>query len=283
MLGCLTLATALAWAGPATAGASECPRLGDVVTELGQVLAADAAATAASEIILQDQGASWSIEVRGHQSSYADPSRDCRERARVAAVFAALALEPPDAGEVGAQLAPRSAPPPPQAGSYALEIAPLFALATIAGGASAVVGWGGQARVSRAGKPVGLSLGLEAATLSRMDLGSYGASITRAPVDLSVRLGKAFGPWALAGELGAYVAYLRVRGSGLLEDRVSTHADVGARVAVLARLRSRLAPFLSVQAEMSARRFDLAVDPSGTLGSAPRLWVSALAGGVFDL
>jgi caa(3)-type oxidase subunit IV len=71
---------------------SDCPRLSEVVAALGQVVAADVAQAAASEIAIRDLGSSWQIEVRAHASSYAEPARNCAERAKVAAVFAALVM-----------------------------------------------------------------------------------------------------------------------------------------------------------------------------------------------
>jgi hypothetical protein len=39
-----------------------------------------------------------------------------------------------------------------------------------------------------------------------------------------------------------------------------------------------LSPFLAFQAEFSARRFSLMVDPIGDVGTAPRIWLGLLAG-----
>jgi hypothetical protein len=40
----------------------------------------------------------------------------------------------------------------------------------------------------------------------------------------------------------------------------------------------RVSPFLALQTELSARRFDLVVDSIGNVGTAPRIWLGALAG-----
>jgi len=278
LLGCLTLVAGVCAGGEAQAQ-DECPRLADVVAGLGQVLTSEQAEDAADEIAIRDQGASWSIEVRGHASTYSDPARNCAERARVATVFAALALEPADAAP---------APPPPaqteqHPARFSLEAGPLLTFATWAQARNAPAGVGGQARLGRSGERLGLSLGLQAAAFSRLDLEGYGASITRAACDLSGRILFSPGPLIVAGDLGPGLALLRVRGSGLAESPAASRLDVGVRAAILARLRSRLAPFVAAQIELGFRRFPMTVHPSGEIGSAPRLWLGLVAGGAFDL
>jgi hypothetical protein len=277
LLGCFTLGTGVCTGGAAQAAESECPRLSDVVAGLGQVLTTEQVEDAAAEIVLRDQGADWSIEVRGQISTYSDPVRNCAERARVATVFAALALEPID--KAPAVPAPAERP----TGRLSLEAGPQLSLAALAQGRNTPVGWGGQARLSRTGEHLGGSLGLEAAAFSKLDLGWYGASITRAACDLSGRVSFAPGSFILAGELGPYLAFLRVRGTGLRQTSSVNRMDVGGRVGLTARLRTRLAPFLAVQAELGVRRFDLMVNPSGNMGTMPRLWLGFIAGGALDL
>lgn len=279
MLGCLTLAAGMGTSRGALADQDGCPRLEDVVAGLGQVLTTGQAEEAAAEILIRDQGASWSIEVRGRSSSYSDPGRHCAERARVAAVFAALALEPLETEE------PVVAPtePPAPARRLSLEAGAQLVLATLAQGRNTPLGGGGQVRIVRSGEHLGVSLGIEAAAFSKLNLGWYGASITRAACDLSGRVSWALGSLILAGELGPYLALLRVRGTGLDATSGVNRVDMGGRVGLLVRLDSRLAPFLALQAELGARRFDLTVAPSGNIGSAPRLWLGLVVGASFDM
>ncbi len=278
LLGCLTLATGVCTSGDARA-ADDCPRLADVVAGLGQVLTTQQAEEAAGQIVIRDQGVSWSIEVGSHASTYADPARNCAERARVATVFAALALEPARDDEPP-RPSPQAESPPAR---FSFEAGPLVVLALLAQAHNWSVGWGGQARLIRSGERLGLSLGLEAAAFSRLELEGYGVSITRAAIDLSGRILFWPGQFVLAGELGPSLAVLRVHGSGLAESPASSRVDVGARAAITGRLRTRLAPFLALQAELGARRFGLTVHPSGEIGAAPRLWLGLVVGGAFDL
>jgi hypothetical protein len=266
--------------------AARCPNTADVVAGLAQILEAKPGNAWATEIVIHDQGSSWEIEVRGHRSTYSDPARNCEERARVATVFAALVLEPLDADQTGVSVpaAAKKTPPRPAPPRYAVEFAPLLAVAMGAQDCKSILGWGAQGRGSVSGEYLGLSVGAEAAAFDELEVGPYGASILRAALDLSGRLSWRPGPFGLAAELGPYLGLLRVRGTGLFEDSTSSHVDAGARWALLARLRGpRLGPFLVLQAELGGRRFDLTVDPSGSMGTAPRIWLGLALGGVLDL
>jgi hypothetical protein len=279
LLACLCLAAPRSV--QAADNASDCPRQGDIVAALGQVVATDGADAAVSEIAVRDLGASWHIEVRGRASTYAEPARNCAERARVAAVFAALVLAPPDRDE-DAEAATSS----DQAASRSyrlpltVELAPLLA---VAAGANVPLGGGGQLRIAHSGQHLGLAGGAEATAFSKLDAGTYGASVTRIAFDVSAREAWSSESLGFAAELGPYLALLRVRGTGLYENGTSNHVDAGGRAAFTARLRGRLAPFMSVQAALGARRVDLVVDPGGTLGHVPRLWLGLSAGVALDL
>jgi hypothetical protein len=262
----------------------ECPSVADVEAGLAQVLTTRLGSRSAAGIEIHDQGPTWTIEVLGHASTYSDPSRDCAERGRVAVVFAALILEPLE-GDLPAGLSGRDEKKAParEVGPYSLAVAPLFVWTAGAQGHSTPVGLGGQARLGVSGRRFGFSFGGEAAAFSKLDLGRYGASFSRAAFDLSARVSWRMGWLGLSADLGPYLAFLRVSGSGLSEGATSTHADAGARGAILARLLPlRLSPFVALQAHAGIRQFDLAVDPSGNIGRAPLVWVGLLLGGVWD-
>lgn len=260
---------------------SDCPRLSEVVAALGQVVTGEVAQAAASEIAIRDLGPSWQIEVRAHASSYVDPARHCAERARVAAVFAALVIEPPDRDD-GPEPDPSATGASPTASRrrFTLQLAPLVA---VAAGANVPWGAGGQGRFAFSAEHLGLALGAEAAAFSKLDASKYGASITRIAFDLSARTLWSPGRVGFAAELGPYFSLLRVRGTELYQSSSSNHLDAGARAAIMARLQGRWAPFLLAEAMFSARRLDLRAEPGGTIGSVPRLWLGLSAGAALDL
>ena len=95
--------TLLAWGAQAqTVGLSGpeagCPGVALLRRELPRALQrhelARPGASAAIAVRVTDQGASYEVEVDGRRTRYHDPRRRCDERARSAAVFVALVLEP---------------------------------------------------------------------------------------------------------------------------------------------------------------------------------------------
>jgi len=79
--------------------AGDCPAGADIDAALAQLLSTEAGRTSSAAITVRDLGATWSVHVAGRSATYSDPDRNCSERTKVAAVFVALVLEPPDIGE----------------------------------------------------------------------------------------------------------------------------------------------------------------------------------------
>jgi len=122
----------------------DCPSGADVDSALAQLLRAGSGSSAA--VTVRDLGTNWTVQVAGRSATYSDPDRNCLERTRIAAVFAALVLEPPDVGD------PSPAPPkresagsaqPRQIRAHRLALAPEFLVAPGAGQAQLCLdlGW----------------------------------------------------------------------------------------------------------------------------------------------
>jgi hypothetical protein len=286
-IACLTLAgTLLAGMGVAAADGSrsDCPRVADVTAKLDQLLVRGVRADSiAQKIVIRDRGPSWDIDVAGHSASYADPARDCPERVRVATVFAALALEPPDReppAEVGV-LAPKTGAPPTTV-QQGLELAPELVLGLRDGDTATT--WGGALRWQISGARLGLTAGLNGAMPAVFRAGAYEASLARMIVDVSPRVRLLAGSASFSLELGPFAGLLFSRGRNLSPGGSATSVDAGARVAVRVELaRRKLSPFLAAQGELSVRRFRMLVEPSGDVGSAPRVWLALLVGAAVGL
>lgn len=281
-------------------GGSDCPGLGDVVSRLAQLLGAGTvAATAAQKIVLRDHGGSWEIEAAGQRASYADPARDCGERARVATVFAALALEPPAPAEPALEpaapaeptleivaparpvdVAPPQQPPSMPGGSlrHRLELSPELVLGLGAG--DTTTAWGGALRWHLSGARLGLTVGLHGVAPAVVRAGAYEASLARVVLDVSPRVRLSAGSASFALELGPYAGLLFAKGRDLTPGASSTNVDAGVRGAVRFEVAwwRTVSPFVAVQAELGVRRFRLLVEPSGDVGSAPRMWLALLLG-----
>lgn len=265
--------------------ANDCPQVTEVASKLDQLLVNQVngpeAGGTADKIVIRDRGASWEIEVAGHHTSYDDPVRDCSERARVSAVFAALALEPPDheppAEVVVHKEAPSVAPSPIR---QRIELAPALVLGL--GADDTAMTWGGDVRWQISGARLALTAGLGGMMPAVVRAGAYEASLARVVFDVSPRIWLRAGSARLALELGPFAGWLFAKGRNLSPDGSSTSVDAGARLAVRVELAWRtLAPFLAAHAELSVRRFRMLVEPSGDVGAAPRVWLGLLLGAAF--
>jgi len=258
----------------------DCPASAEVDAALAQLLRAGSGSSAA--VTVRDLGTSWTVQVAGRSATYSDPGRNCLERTRIAAVFAALVLEPPDVGD------PSPAPPiresagsaqPRQIRAHRLALAPEFLVAPGAGQRSSALTWGGSLRWLASGERFGLTAGLEASYPAVAKVQEYELSLARISLDTSASISWRWGPAELGVEIGPYAALLLAHGRGLDPNGSSTHFDAGGRLGLRAETIGRwLSPFLAFQAEFSARRFSLMVDPIGDVGTAPRIWLGLLAG-----
>jgi hypothetical protein len=273
----------------------DCPSAAAVTAALGSALGGDAKAGAADAPRVGDEGDRFWVTARGQTRQYPDPGRDCDERARAAAVFIALALDPPvvpvapapparaGAAEEVAVVAPPTAPA--VAGARWFD---LGAGARVDGGPSSETGTavGFEARASAGGRWLGVAAtaGVLAPTESRFS--SVTIRQQRFPLSVALVARRALAPrLVLAGAVGAALVPLTLRGEGLDGASQETRLDVGVRLVVELRIRAtrRLAPFVGLHAETFPRAYQLDVDPLGTVGSTGRFWLGASAGLSFDV
>ncbi len=73
----------------------KCPSAEAVAVALGSAVGTEMKAIGKDVPKVTDLGDRFSVSAFGQAREYADPGRDCDERARAAAVFIALALNPP--------------------------------------------------------------------------------------------------------------------------------------------------------------------------------------------
>lgn len=267
-----------------------------------------------------DLGDRFEVSAAGQRAQYADRRRDCAERARIAAVFIALALNPP-ALAPARPATPAAAPPPvpapvvvvaPQA--PVVVPAPAESVAsTPAPGPSAFGPWWGtlgvaarvdaaaaghqpsstvvapgvdvRAAIGRGFVGVFATAGVVAPTKAQFD--SVSVRQHRFPLGLGVtaRVG-ASTAWQGWGELGLAVAPFSVRAEGLSAGSTETRVDVGGRLAVGLRSPAlaggRIGGFSDLHAEVFPSPFQLEVEPLGDIGRTSRLWVGASLGAWFD-
>ena len=266
-----------------------CPSAEAVTAALGSALGNEATTSVADAPRVSDQGDRFSVAVRGQTRQFVDAARDCDERARAAAVFIALALNPPVVppppapgvrdGAAQQVVVPASPAPTPTAERWIDSAAAARLDGGPASDTSAAIGFEARAAVGWGWLGVAATAGVLAPTESTFP--SVTVRQQRFPLSVAVTAQYGIGRrLAVAGAVGAALVPLTVRGEGLDGGSQSTRLDAGVRLAVELRIRAtpRLAPFVDLHAEIFPRAYQLDVDPIGTVGSTGRLWLGVSAG-----
>jgi hypothetical protein len=270
-----------------------CPTREAVAQALSPALAqgAPSAGVLPPDVQVSDLGDAFEVAVGGQVQRYADPGRDCVERARVAAVFVALVLSPPAVPPL-----PRPPPPPPLAPPppvpppppiTAIRAAVAGRVDVGAGGGRRATGGaaiGGEARLS-VGRRVGIEATAGALTSSDSTVSNVRVHEQRFPCSLAAAFRQRAGArLELAGALGVSLTPFTLRGQGLTAPAPTTRLDVGARLELSARWSGHaLAPFAGVHVEWFPRTYDLSVLPLGGIGTTAPVQVGPSAGLEFPL
>jgi hypothetical protein len=257
---------------------------------------------------VRDLGQRYIVTVRERTREYDDESRDCVRRARVAAVFVALTLAPPDIGlpdlaEESPQNptptpepAPSSPPPPsppkptppqplirikpaaiPSSWRAGVEIGALCALAPSAD--QTLTAFGAELRFFLTESRLGFHLGASLATADSLDLASSSVRLQRFPFDVGLRWN-----WSRAWlggslDLGAVMEVLTAQQTNLPQASQKTLVEVGGRAGItLLASRSTVAPFIRGFAELYPSTHALAVEPRGVIGRTPAWWAGTSVG-----
>jgi hypothetical protein len=275
------------------AGSSGCPRPDLVRAELAALLPPDrlsarlrALPGTPAVVELVDLGVPFRVVVAGRVREYRDEARDCAHRARVAAVFVALTIDP-------AFVAMPPPPPPalPAPAATVTEPAPAPATAPAARldvAAAVDAGFGTTDRVAQAGAALRLTVGrgrlafvAGAIALWPVDTSVGGVRLHqwRLPVDAGVRVNLAAHRFAPYAELGLCAAVLSVTALDLATPNSQTAVEFGARAAFGVRAgTSRFAPFAALHAEVVPSPPAVFAMPQGDVGHTPLIWIGASAG-----
>jgi len=261
----------------------KCPSAEAVAVALGSAVGTDMNAAGKDVPKVIDRGDRFSVSAYGQARDYADPARDCDERARAAAVFIALALNPPAAPAPPAPppvVVQAPPPPPPPESARWLDVG---VAARVDGATQPETSFalGFEVRAAAGWRWLGLAATAGVLTPTESQFSSVTVRQQRFPLSLAVlaqhRIGERI---ALAGAVGAALVPLTLHARGIDGAPSSTRLDAGVRLAVELQIRAtpRLAPFIGVHAELFPRAYQLDVDPLGTVGSTGRLWVGVSAG-----
>ncbi|HVY37587.1 MAG TPA: hypothetical protein VHM31_06615 [Polyangia bacterium] len=274
-------------------GPPSCPTRDAVAQAVAQALpsalreGAPAGGALPASVQVTDLGDAFEVAVGRQVQRYADPARDCAERARVAAVFVALALSPPAALAPPPPPPPVVPPPPPAppepraADLVRLGLAARFD--TAAGGGQNATGGsaiGGEARVSvgRHALAVQATAGVMAATETPIQ--DVRVREQRFPCSLAAAFRHTAGAHvALGAAAGVSLTPFTLRGQGLMSPSPGTRLDVGGRLELAARwVGHALAPFVAAHVEYFPRAYDIDVTPLGAIGKTAPVQVGLSAG-----
>jgi hypothetical protein len=280
---------------PTVAVEGACPNQEAVQTILRSLLPAADQGTPPGSATIVDRGDAFVVAAAGRTKTYPDADRNCGQRARIAAAFIALVLEPgsappegePVAAPASAAVAPRQespkAPPPHAAARpwARLDVRGAFQVSSPLGltspGAALELegGWGalgaGAVCTWLAGAAMPLPVPGATALLDRLPcaVGPVVRLYVRPELETDLRAGVAVGA-------------VRAGGQGLAAGYASARLEVGTRVAVDVSLRlspdAHLVPVAGVEINYYPVPYDLAVTPRGVVASTPSLWAGVTAG-----
>jgi len=282
--------------GSLIAGTSTCPRPDVVGAELAMLLPPDrllprlrALPGTPPVVELIDVGGAFHVVVSGRVRAYQDDARDCTHRARVAAVFLALTIDPASI----AMPPPPAPPPPPVTVSEAAPPPAASARARLDVAAALDAGVGTGDRVAHPGAALRLVLGrgrlafaAGATALLPVDTSVGGVSLRqwRLPIDAGLRAGFAAGRVAPYAELGLCAAVVSESARDLASASSATAIELGARAALGVRVgASRFAPFAAVHAQLIPSPAEIYALPRGVAGHTPYVWIGASAGASMEL
>ncbi len=257
----------------------ECPRREAVARELGPLLrhfhiAKPEASAAAAIVTVTDEGRSFSLQVLDTKRRIEDEALDCDERARIAAVLIAMALEPAQGPleDVKPAVKPATSGPAPAVESVDPPIEVSAELSAMAGFGFAVDGVGRGIgplvglRVGRGAWAVRLGAGLFPSEEHRFDAALV--TLRRFPMDLGVAHAFGADDWSIEPALGVAFDPFTVEVEGLAAPNREVRLDVGPRATLqISSGSTSVRAIAALRATWFPRPYELVVNPTGQVGT----------------
>ena len=277
------------------AGTSTCPTPNAVWSEVTTLLPRErlherlrVLASPTPLIDITDGGATVRVVAAGRVREFRDDARDCAYRARVAAVFAALTIDPaaliapppPPAASAPPPPPPEPPPPPVPPPPPPVRIELGGAVDAGVGPSTTAVHTGGALRLAAGRGRLAFVTGVTPLLPADVSVGGVRLRQWRLPVDAGVRVRATSTRVEAYGELGIAAALLSERALDLARADSRATVELGVRAAAGYRLAtaSRFAPFIALQAELVPFPPAIFALPQGIAGHTPLLWIGATAG-----
>ncbi len=244
-----------------------------------------------SDFRLADLGDAFEVTVGRQVQRYADAARDCTERARVAAVFVALAMNPPllEPPRPPPPLPPPAVqrpqlPPEPERNWLSVGVAARLDGA-VGGGSDATSGAtvGGELDVALGRGSFGLEASAGVVTSTQNPIASVQVTQQRFPCSVAATFRRrASAHLEMGAAVGAALTPFTLHGQGLDMTLPVTRFDAGARLALELRVAGpTVAPFANLHVEYFPRTYEIAVAPLGNIGTTAPLQVGLSVGVAF--
>ena len=258
--------------------------------EQGVTLVFEATASTTRRASVIDSGQQYAIEIDGERREVEDTRRDCVERARVAAVFIALNMqapaakpEPPKEPEPEPEPAPEAPEAPPLPPGLGVS---LFALGEHSTDAARTT-FGAGASLFYIDAPFRFELGAGVLAPIELELDPRDdirgrARLLRVPLALTASYLLRLWSFELGPTLGLALDVLHIEGGGEGIERPQTELRLSPGLLAGADLHLWLSRYVGLVLRLQTRAFPVVyrfeVEPAGSLGEAPRLWLSGQLG-----
>ncbi len=253
---------------------------------------------------ITDAGDHYAITARDEERSVEDLERNCEERARVAAVFAAMILDPPVIERPQAQPAPPPQTPPvlstrslegatperptPKRELSASDVSAWLSvgiLTTWAGSSEQPLALGPEVAVRIGRGMFQLQSSIAITTPIALRFGDARTEVVRLPANVSAYVTTQGSDADVAVGLGLAVEGLHVAGRGDFTPHTQSVLQMGVRAAARGRLLfdEGKSVFCEVNGTFVPSTHDLAIEPDGIIGSTPAVWLGLTLGGSMGL